>query len=112
MQVQKSQLSAAALLVIMAPVLILSFLAAVFCSAQSEQPLYREVYPPLNLSDSRIELRSHLFFALVQSFGVQFNGSGNIAGVKVALDRINNSTDILPGYTLHYTLTDSQVSLD
>ncbi len=87
-------------------ILILSF---VVCSAQNEQSLYKEVYPPVNLSDSRNELRSHLFFALVQSFGVQFNGSENIAGIKVAMDRINNSTDILPGYTLHYTLTDSQV---
>ena len=96
----------------MAPMLVLSFLAivssSVLCSAQSEQSLYKEVYPPVNLNGST-DLSSHLFFALVQSFGAQFNGSGNIAGIKVALDRINNSTDILPGYTLHYTLTDSQV---
>ena len=36
------------------------------------------------------DLSNHLFFALVQSFGREFNG-------------------ILPNHTLHYTLTDSQV---
>ena len=68
---------------------------------------YREVYPPVNLSTA--DPNRHLFFALIQSFGAQFNGSGNIIGVKIALDRINNRTDILPNHTLHYTLTDSQV---
>ena len=72
---------------------------------------YREVYPPLNTSDS--EDGGHLFFALVQSFGSrvgsEFNGSGNIAGIQVALDRINRDPSILPNHVLHYTLTDSEV---
>ena len=95
----------------MAPALIVCLLAASALSrAQgSEEPYYIEVYPPVDPTDNP---DSHLFFALVQSFGQQFNGSGNIAGVKVALDRINNSTDILPHHTLHYTLTDSQVRVE
>ena len=88
---------------------VLLFLALSSCSAQGDESPYKEVYPAVNLSDSSVDPSRHLFFALVQSFGVQFNGSGNIAGVKVALDRINNRTDILPNHTLHYTLTDSQV---
>ena len=76
-------------------------------SAEGAQTLYKEVYPPVDLSG---DLSSHLFFALVQSFGAEFNGSGNIAGIKVALDRINNDSSILPNHVLHYTLTDSQVS--
>ena len=34
-----------------------------------------------------------------------------IAGVQAALDEINSRDDLLPGYTLHYTLTDSKVLL-
>ena len=40
-----------------------------------------------------------------------YDGSGSVAGVKVALDKINNDTTILPGYTLHYTFTDSKVRI-
>ena len=56
--------------------------------------------------------RTPLHFALIQSLGgplSQFDGSGSVAGVKVALDRINNDTTLLPGYTLHYTFADSKV---
>ena len=35
--------------------------------------------------------------------------TGALAGVQAALDDINSRDDLLPGYTLHYTLTDSQV---
>ena len=67
---------------------------------------YKEIYPSVDLNG---DLSNHLFFALIQSFGSEFNGSGNIAGIKVALDIINNRSDILPNRTLHYTLTDSKV---
>ena len=50
-----------------------------------------------------------LFFALITSFGGGFNSSHMIPGVQLALDRINQDPQMLPGYTLHYTLTDSQV---
>ena len=56
--------------------------------------------------------RTPLYFALIQSLGGPlslFDGSGSITGVKVALDEINNDTNLLPGYTLHYTFADSKV---
>ena len=66
---------------------------------------YLDVYPPVDKNDTR----TPLYFALLQSFGSELNGSGSVAGLQVALDRINNDPTLLPGYTLHYTLTDSQV---
>ena len=66
---------------------------------------YLDIYPPVDENDTR----TPLYFALEQSFGGQYNGSGSVAGLQVALDRINNDPTLLPGYSLHYTLTDSQV---
>ena len=54
--------------------------------------------------------RTPLYFALIQSLGgpgSQLDGSGTLAGVKVALDRINNDSSLLQGYTLHYTFANS-----
>ena len=73
---------------------------------------YLEVYPDPR-DPAVLRGRTPLHFALVQSLGGPFSlfdGSGNIAGVQLALDRINNDTTLLPGYTLHYTFTDSKVS--
>ena len=70
---------------------------------------YLEVYP--DPTDPEVlRGRKPLHFALIQSLQGQVNGSGIVAGVKVALDRINNDSSLLPGYTLHYTFTDSMVS--
>ena len=66
---------------------------------------YLQIYPSINENDTR----TPLYFALLQSFGGQYNGSGSVAGLQVALDRINKDPNLLPGYTLHYTLTDTQV---
>ena len=66
---------------------------------------YLQIYPPINENDTR----TPLYFALLQSFGGLYNGSGSVAGLQVALDRINKDPNLLPGYTLHYTLTDTQV---
>ena len=66
---------------------------------------YLHIYPPVDENDTRTPLH----FALLQSFGSEYNGSGSVAGLQVALDRINSDPTLLPGYTLHYTLTDSQV---
>ena len=62
-------------------------------------------YPPLNAS---ADLKP-LVFGLIMSFGGYLDSSDAVPGVRVALDRINNDTNILPGYSLHYALSDSQV---
>ena len=72
---------------------------------------YLEVYPDPK-DPEVLNGRTPLHFALIQSLGgplSQFDGSGSVAGVKVALDRINNDSSLLPGYTLHYTFADSKV---
>ena len=66
---------------------------------------YLDIYPPVDQNDPRTPLH----FALLQSFGGNFDGSGSVAGLQVALDRINSDPSLLPGYSLHYTLMDSQV---
>lgn len=72
---------------------------------------YLEVYP--DPTDPNVVLgRTPLYFGLIQSLGGPsslYDGSGSVAGVKVALDRINNDSSVLPGYTLHYTFADSKV---
>ena len=69
---------------------------------------YHQIYPPMNDTDGR----SPLHFALVLSFGGSvYQSIGVLPGVQMALDYINSEPSILPGYSLHYTLTDSQVCL-
>ena len=93
----------------------LIFLLVLFSSAFAELDFdpssYLEVYPdPRN--QEFLAGRKPLYFALIQSLGgpgSQYDGSGSVAGVKVALDRINNDSSILPEYTLHYTFLDSKV---
>ena len=68
---------------------------------------YLETYPKVQESTDT----TPLYFGLIMSFpGGEFDGSGAIAGVRVALDRINSDPTLLPNYTLHYTLTNSSVS--
>ena len=78
------------------------------CSLSFDTDNYLEVYP-----DPRDSLQKGLiplYFSLIQVISGPFAGnSGSVAGVKVALDRINNDSSLLPGYTLHYTLGDSEV---
>lgn len=79
---------------------------------------YLEVYPPVNLSQNQFECIPQpalnrtcpLYIALIVSFGQEYDGGGVIPSVQYALDQINADPDLLPGYSLHYTLTDSQVS--
>ena len=68
-----------------------------------------EVYPDNSDSDV-LQGRTPLYFAHMQSFGGQFDSSGSLAGVKVALDEINSNSNMLPEYTLHYTLTNCSVN--
>ena len=63
-------------------------------------------YPPLDSTNL-----SPLVIGLIMSFGGNIDSSGAVPGVRVALDRINNDTSLLPGYSLHYALSDSRVSL-
>ena len=64
-------------------------------------------YPAL---PNRSEYHSKaLVFGLIMSFGGNIDSSGAVSGVRVALDRINNDSSLLPGYTLHYALSDSRV---
>ena len=78
-------------------------------SSPSPWPYYLQVYPGVDPSgETSVGIKS-LYFALMMSFGGNFRSSGAIPGVQVALDQINSDPTLLPGYQLHYTLTDSQV---
>ena len=80
---------------------------------------YLDVYPPVNLSQNQLDCvpppasaengRCPLYIALTMSFGHEYLSSGVIPSVQYALDQINADPDLLPGYSLHYSLTDSQV---
>ena len=106
------------LLLISTLVLKINFNAAVADNDDDFGP-YLEVYPPANLSQNQFDCVPQpaknktcpLYIALTVSFGNEYLSSGVIPSVQYALDQINNDPDLLPGYSLHYTLTDSQVQL-
>ena len=79
--------------------------------SESETPLCDgeviDVYPEVDVNDAR----EPLYFAFMQSFSGGYVSSGGIPGVMVALDEINANSSILPGYTLHYTLSDNAVKM-
>ena len=84
--------------------------AAVFfhsaAAAASGSPWpYLQVYPEVDENDER----TPLYFALMLSFGGDYTTIGALPAVQIALDYINSEPSILPGYSLHYTLTDSLV---
>ena len=81
--------------------------ATTLASSSSPWP-YLQIYPPVNESDGRMPL----YFALMLSFGGDYTSIGALPAVQIALDYINSQPSILPGYSLHYTLTDSQVHID
>ena len=69
-----------------------------------------QVYPPVPQDEGAgQDRRIPLYIALMQSFGGGYTSAGVIPGIQVALDEINNRS-ILPGYSLHYYLTDTQVN--
>ena len=78
---------------------------------ESEQsPYYVDIYPELTESGSKFNNHSvPLYFGLMLSLSGDDQSSGALAGVQAALDDINSRDDLLPGYSLHYTLTDSKV---
>ena len=82
-------------------------LAIVVGLGSARDEYYLQIYPSETTGDPESR---HLYFGLMQSFGGGYDGSRNYLGVQVALDQINNDSTMLPGYTLHYTLSDSKVS--
>lgn len=72
--------------------------------SRSQWP-YHDVYPPVEANDDR----TPLYFAVVLSNGGERVSIGALPGVQIALDHVNSNPSLLPGYTLHYTLTPSQV---
>ena len=77
------------------------------CLLSGNYSVYSDVYPVP--TDEVLKGRVPLYFALIQIVGGLLDDSGAVAGVRVALDRINNDSSLLPGYTLHYTLGNSGV---
>ena len=83
---------------------------------------YLDVYPPVegDIRDNDHQFSCMpspnkscpLYIALSVSFGGEYLSSGVTASIQYALDQINNDTSLLPGYSLHYTVTDSQVLAD
>ena len=77
---------------------------------------YTDVYPYVDIRQDQLSCSAStngtcpLYIALMVSFGGEFNSSGVIPGVQLALDQINNDPTMLPGYTLHYTLEETIVS--
>ena len=55
------------------------------------------------------ERSAHTAVLCSTTFGGQYNRSGSVPGLQIALDRINSDPTLLQGYSLHYTLTDSQL---
>ena len=82
--------------------------------------VYEEIYPSIanfslldSVQDCDPDVSSDgtcpLFFGLMYSSGGLYQSSGCIPGIQIALDEINQDSSIIPGYSLHYTLKDSQV---
>ena len=93
----------------------MAFLFLLLVSLQASIPFaYDSTYPMLDAAageTSNDTTTVPIYFALIMSFGGAFNSSGTVPGVQIALDLINSHPTLLPGYSLHYTATDSQVKL-
>ena len=93
----------------------MAFLFLLLLSLQASIPFaYESTYPTLDAiggeTSNDTATTVPIYFALIMSFGGAFNSSGTVPGVQIALDLINSHPNLLPGYSLHYTATDSQVS--
>ena len=66
----------------------------------------------LNATASSVNETQELFFSYITTINsVQFEASGGIPAVDLALEEINNSSFVLANYTLKYeTVLDSKVS--
>ena len=84
-------------------------------AAENQFEVYKQIYPDIvttqggtNCSRSENET-CPLYIALLMASDGDYITSGVIPGVQLALDQINSNPDILPGYTLHYTLLPTRV---
>ena len=71
--------------------------------------LARSQYDATNSSN-----KTELHIGFITSFGGQYNSSGTVPAVEMALEQINSRTDVLPNYTLSLhegMVGDSQVAL-
>ena len=81
-------------------------LAVCYHELTSTNKSFVEVFPAAaGINESSVPL----YFGLMLSLSGDQQSTGALAGVQAALDDINSRDDLLPGYSLHYTLTDSQV---
>ena len=67
-----------------------------------------DVYPNVTKAEST-NSTFPLYFGLMLSQGGDQQSTGALNGVKAALDEINSNDILPPGYSLHYTLTNSEV---
>ena len=100
------------LAVLLIALLLVSSASFCHCDRQIRLPSGEPyMYPSLDSNNTCLNKTTPLYFGLIQSFSTsQLDGSGTVAGVNVALDQINSNCSLLPGYSLHYTVADSQVS--
>lgn len=71
--------------------------------------LARSQYDATNSSN-----KTELHIGFITSFGGQYNSSGTVPAVEMALEQINSRTDVLPNYTLSLhegMVGDSQVAI-
>ena len=71
---------------------------------------FNETYS--NSSLAYLSNSTPLYFGLMLSLSGDHQSSGALAGVQAALDKINSRDDLLPGYLLNYTLTESKVRIN
>ena len=100
---------------------ILLFAQIIFVAAGQYLGPYKEIYPYVDITRDQQSCvpdptaggngTCPLSIALMMSFGGDFVSSGAIPGVQLAINQINSDPSILPGYTLHYTLLDTQVHI-
>ena len=87
--------------------LVITALVILNITGKIQASPYLDVYPNVSQNASTLPL----YFGLMLSLSGDQQSTGALAGVQAALDDINNRDDLLPGYSLHYTLTDSKVRL-